>query len=118
MGSLQEFLQDLQRQRGISLRKMASETGISASTLSRWYEGKQTPSPQSCKMLAQYLLLPIEHVLALAGHLRPLHKTNPDVLPEFREYALKKYPEVLDDDMISMIEDLIRRRMMRSGGSS
>ncbi len=28
--------------------------------------------------------------------------------PEFREYALQKYPE-LDEDLITMIEDLIRR---------
>ena len=29
--------------------------------------------------------------------------------PEFREYALQKYPE-LDEDLITMIEDLIERR--------
>jgi len=28
--------------------------------------------------------------------------------PEFREYAYQKYPE-LDEDLITMIEDLIRR---------
>jgi len=30
-------------------------------------------------------------------------------LPELREYAHRKYPE-LDDDMIAMIEDLIKRQ--------
>ncbi|MBA7673847.1 hypothetical protein ES703_82053 [subsurface metagenome] len=30
-------------------------------------------------------------------------------LPEFREYASRKYPE-LDEDLITMIEDLIERQ--------
>ncbi len=30
--------------------------------------------------------------------------------PEFREYALQKYPNELDEDLITMIEDLIERR--------
>lgn len=31
-------------------------------------------------------------------------------LPEFREYARRKYPTELDDDVITMIEDVIRMR--------
>jgi len=33
-----------------------------------------------------------------------------DNWPEFREYARKKYPDELDEDIITMIEDLIERR--------
>ena len=33
-------------------------------------------------------------------------------LPEFREYASRKYPE-LDEDLITMIEDLIEREKER-----
>ncbi|GAI54917.1 unnamed protein product, partial [marine sediment metagenome] len=33
-------------------------------------------------------------------------------LPEFREYAERKYPE-LDEDLITMIEDLIEREKQR-----
>jgi transcriptional regulator with XRE-family HTH domain len=113
MATIAVFLEDIQRQRGISLRHLSRESGVSASTLSRWREGKQTPSPKSCKMLAEYLSLPVEHILALAGHLKPLHKDSIDTLPEFREYALQKYPDELDDDMIAMIEDLIYRRRRR-----
>jgi len=113
MGSLQDYLDDLQRHRGISLRRLARESGVSASTLSRWREGKQVPSPKSCKLIAEYLSVPVEHVLAMAGHLRPLHKEDPQSLPEFAEYARQKYPDDLDDDMIAMIEDLIHRRRRR-----
>jgi len=31
-------------------------------------------------------------------------------VPEFREYARQKYPNELDEDLITMIEDLIERR--------
>ncbi len=114
MATIVNFLQDIQRQRGLSLRALARETGISVSTLSRWCDGKQTPSPRSCKMLADYLCLSTEHILALAGHLKPLYnKGGNNVLPEFREYASRKYPEDLDEDMIAMIEDLIYRRRSR-----
>ena len=64
-------------------------------------------------MLADYMSLPAEHILALAGHLRPLHKGANETLPEFREYATQKYPQYLDEDMITMIEDLIYRRRRR-----
>jgi transcriptional regulator with XRE-family HTH domain len=113
MGTIADFLADIQRQRGISLRRLSRESGVSASTLSRWREGKQIPSPKSCKMLAEYLSLPVEHVLALAGHLKPLHRDSTESLPEFREYAAQKYPDELDEDMIMMIEDLIYRRRQR-----
>jgi len=35
-------------------------------------------------------------------------------LPEFREYASRKYPE-LDEDLITMIEDLIKRQSQKIG---
>ncbi len=113
MANMADLLKDIQRQRGLSLRGLARESGISASTLSRWCDGKQTPSPQSCRMLADYLSLSAEHVLALAGHLRPLHRVTAEAWPEFREYAKSKYPEDLDEDTIAMIEDLIHRRRRR-----
>jgi transcriptional regulator with XRE-family HTH domain len=113
MGNIADFLKDIQRRQGISLRHLGRESGISASTLSRWREGKQIPSPKSCKMLAEYLSLPVEHILALAGHLKPLHRDSIEPLPEFREYATQKYPDELDEDMITMIEDLIYRRRQR-----
>ena len=35
-------------------------------------------------------------------------------LPEFREYARQKYPNELDEDLITMIENLIERRRAKS----
>ena len=97
------------------MRGLALVVGVSPSTLSRWIGGKQTPSPDSCQKLAEYLSVPVEEILTLAGHLEPSHNMDIDSLPEFREYAQKKYTEELDEDIISMIEDLIQRRRIRSG---
>lgn len=104
---------DLLRRRGISLRRLASELGVSPSTLSRWSYGKQVPSPSSCRKLAECLSLAPERVLALAGHLTLLQQVNAHGWPEFREYARQKYPDELDEDMIAMVEDLINRRRKR-----
>jgi len=38
---------------------------------------------------------------------QPVKSSNK--LPEFREYARQKYPNELDEDLITMIEDLIER---------
>ena len=97
------------------MRGLALAVVVSPSTLSRWIGGKQTPSPESCQKLAEYFSVPVEEMLILAGHLAPSHNVDIDSLPEFREYALQKYAEELDEDIISMIEDLIQRRRIRSG---
>ena len=39
-----------------------------------------------------------------------LVKSSNNKWPEFREYALLKYPNELDEGLITMIEDLIERR--------
>jgi len=36
-------------------------------------------------------------------------------LPDFREYLNRKYPQELDDDLVTLIEDLIERRRGRNG---
>ena len=116
MSNLADYLQDLVMRRGFSLRRLASESGVSASTFSRWLDGKQVPSLKSCQRMADYLTVPVEQVLAMAGHLTPIHKVDPSNLPEFGDYARQKYPDELDEDTVHMIEDLIFRRRSRRGG--
>ena len=110
MKYISTYIQDILRQRGSSLRRLATDTGVSPSTLSRWLSGGQIPSPQSCQKLSESLSVPVEHVLAWAGHLEPMKRVDLSALPEFREYAQQKYPAELDEDIVAMIEDLIQRR--------
>jgi hypothetical protein len=46
-----------------------------------------------------------------------VHETGAVQWPEFREYAREKYAAELDDDLITMIEDLIERRRSRGYSS-
>lgn len=113
------FLRSLSRKRGVAPSQLAKDVGVSHATMSRWLAGKDTPSPKSCARLADYGGVSTEYVLALARHLPLLQTAGTSEWPEFREYARLKYPDLLDDDLIIMVEDLIeRRRRKREGGQS
>lgn len=51
-------------------------------------------------------------ILSIVGHMPGLVEA-PAKWPEFREYVLEKYPRELDEDLITMIEDLIERKRAR-----
>jgi len=58
----------------------------------------------------------LEKILSIVGHLPRMAQTVPPDWPEFREYAQQKYPAELDEDVITMIEDLIERRRGKRHG--
>jgi len=96
---------------------LAADLGVSHATVSRWLSGDDVPNTRSCRRLAEYSGVPIEKVLSIADHLPRIAEKVPTEWPEFREYARQKYPSELDEDLITMIEDLIeRRRKRRYGG--
>lgn len=117
MENIVDFLRSLIRNRGIAPSRLAQEIGVSHATVSRWLSGKDVPSPKSCERLAEYSGVRVEYLLSLAHYLPVLETAGASQWPEFREYARLKYPDELDDDVITMIEDLImRRRRKREGG--
>lgn len=107
------FLNELVRRKKRLPSQMASDLGISHATVSRWLSGKDIPSTRSCRRLAEYSGLSLMEVLTVAGHMPELARQESDSWPEFREYAQKKYSAELDDDIITMIEDLIERKRSR-----
>lgn len=110
---LKSFLQELMRRRRVLPSQLATGLGISHATISRWLSGRDTPSVKSCRKLADYDEIPVERVLTIAGHLPKTSEDRPDRLPVFREYARQKYSAELDEDLITMIDDLIERRRRR-----
>ena len=90
--------------------QLASDVGVSHPTVGRWLTGDDAPNPASCRKLADYSGVAAEEILSMAGHLAAMTKTPAAKWPEFREYASLKYPNELDEDIITMIEDLIERR--------
>jgi transcriptional regulator with XRE-family HTH domain len=96
--------------------QLAADLGISQATVSRWLTGADIPNPRSCHRLAEYSGVPVEKILAIVGHLPRVAEAEPVEWPDFREYARRKYPAELDEDLITMIEDLIERRRAKKYG--
>ena len=105
-----EFLTELMRKRRRLPSQLAADIGVSHATMHRWLNGKDIPSTASCRRLAKYSGVSNQKILAAAGHISSIEDTNIAFLPEFRDYAMHKYPNELDEDVITMIEDLIERR--------
>ena len=113
------FLKEVMRRRKRLPSQLAADLGVSHATVSRWLSGEDVPSTRSCRILAQFSGVSLEKVLSLTGHLPRIAEKDPPEWPEFREYARQKYPNELDEDLVTMIEDLIERRRRKryeSGG--
>jgi transcriptional regulator with XRE-family HTH domain len=111
------FLREVMSRRKILPRQLAAGLGISHATVSRWLSGADVPNTRSCRKLAEYSGESIEKVLHVAGHLPRVANTTLSEWPEFREYARYKYPRELDEDLITMIEDLIERKRGKRYGA-
>lgn len=108
--SVNSFLQELMRRRKRLPSQLAADLGVSHATVRRWLFGEDIPSVRSCQILADYSGMPLQKILKIVGQLPEMSIQEATDWPEFREYALKKYPNILDEDIITMIEDLIERR--------
>ena len=116
---LASFLKEVMRRRRRLPSQLAADLNVSHSTIRRWLSGEDVPNIQSCRRLSEYSGVPVDKLLSIVGHLPMVaEKRTPD-WPEFREYARQKYPNELDEDLITLIEDLIERRRARNyGGES
>ena len=108
------FLKEIMRRRKRLPSQLAADLGISHATISRWLSGKDIPSIRSCQRLSEYTGVPLEKVLSIAGHLPEIGDGGPAEWPEFGEYARRKYPNELDEDLVTVIEDLIEHRRERA----
>jgi len=113
---LVSFLREVMRRRKRLPSQLAADLGVSHATVSRWLSGEDVPNTKSCRRLAEYSGVPAEKVLSIVGHLPRIAEKAPPEWPEFREYARRKYPAELDEDLITMIEDLIERRRAKRYG--
>ena len=110
---METFLKELMIRKKRLPSQMAADLGVSHATVSRWLSGKDTPCTKSCRRLTEYSGVSLGKVLAIAGHLTDIPEGGPPDWPELREYARRKYPNELDEDLITMIKDLIEQRRER-----
>jgi transcriptional regulator with XRE-family HTH domain len=108
--TLKTFLVDLMQKQNKHCSALAAELGVSHATVGRWLSGHDTPNTFSCRRLAEYSGVPLKKVLSMAGHFPKIREQSPTDWPEFREYALYKYPEEFDEDLVATIENLIEWR--------
>ena len=107
------FLKEVMSRRKRLPSQLAADLGVSHATVSRWLSGEDIPNTRSCRRLAEYSGVPLERVLSIAGYLPRIRDGGPPEWPEFGEYARRKYPNELDEDLVTMIEGLIERRRQR-----
>lgn len=107
------FLNELISVRNLSPSQLAEDLGVSHTTVFRWLAEKDFPSLKSCKKIALYGGVPLEQVVSLENRFNRLGADIRLNWPDFREYAHKKYPDELDDDIIEMIEALIKLRQKK-----
>lgn len=108
--SIAKFLKEVMRRQKRLPSQIAADLDMSHSTIIRWLSGEDIPSVRSCRRLAEYSGTPLNQVLAIVGHIPQATEAEPNRWPEFREYALRKYPNELDEDLITVIENLIEIR--------
>ena len=78
------FLKELMRRRRRLPSQLAIDLGVSHATVGRWLYGRDIPNPRSCQKLADYSGIPVERILAIAGHLRSTIAPEPPERPETR----------------------------------
>ena len=115
---LAAFLEEIMERRARLPSQLAVDLGITHTTIRRWLDGKDVPNIRSCQKLAEYSGVSLQRVLSITGHIPEIDEGVPANWPEFDEYARRKYPKELDEDLISMIAHLIRRRRQRRYGKT
>ena len=108
--SIVQFLKNLLLSHKQSISGLAADLGVSHSTVSRWISAKYKPDTRSCLRLAEYSGIPLEKILNATGQLPKKTDIEPLRWPEFREYAEKRYPDMLSEDIITMVEGLIKSK--------
>jgi len=96
--------------------QLAADLGVSHATVGRWLTGRDIPSTRSCRKLVEYSNVSIMKILSFTGHVPKVTKDGSAGWPEFREYVKQKYPDALDEDLITIIEDYIERRRTEGYG--
>ncbi len=85
---------------------LAKKIGVSHATVLRWLSGEDKPNVKHCYELAKFSGTSLCTILYMAEHIKT-DITEEDSLPPFREYMERKYPEVLPEKVIVVLEEFV-----------
>ena len=83
--------------------RFAKDLGVSHPTVGRWLTGEDIPKAKVCWRIAEVTGVPLWDLLKMAGHIPADYEPDQD-LPAFRSYMSQKYPGVLADSVLRMVE--------------
>jgi len=104
-----EYIKGLREERKLSIRGLASKSGIDSGGLTRLEHGKRrTPRPDKLKALATALEIPLADMFAMAGY------TVPYDLPSMTPYLRARYGH-LPEETLSAVNDYLERLIDEHG---
>lgn len=73
-----KWLRAVLNSRQMSQSELARRMGKDKGVIGNWVRGERLPSPESCDLIADVLVIPLDEVLAHAGHRPPDIELDPD----------------------------------------
>ncbi|MDP9469877.1 MAG: helix-turn-helix domain-containing protein [Chloroflexota bacterium] len=108
-----EWLRIYLREEFISQSELARRIGAYPSLVSKWVNGVQRPRPEQCRLIAEALGLPLDQVLAEAGH-RPADLGTQGEIRREIAALLDQIPEHLLVPLIPMLRGLTAPSVQQS----
>lgn len=106
---LGEYLKRRREEKKVSLRGVATDTGVSASTLSRIENGIGTPDAATLSRLAAWLGMPLERLMtgpliSVADTIEPVIYFPTESMPSIIEAHLRADPKLKPDTAKALAE--------------
>ena len=112
------FLKELMLRRRCTASRLATDIGVRHPTMYRWLSGRDVPSTNSCRKIAEFSGVPLMKILSYSGHAPDALEALPDSWPAFGDYLRGKYPNRLSEGVITVVEGLIEARRHRKQPST
>lgn len=116
------WFRDQLKRREWTYADFARKSGVGPSMVSFWARGERVPSPQSCDIIADVLLVDVDEVLSLAGHRPPIASDDPPEIADL--FAMIRKTEMHPDriaglrSMLNAWQAWDNREAQSSSGSS
>lgn len=107
-----EYLKDIRKERGLTIRQIETYSGVSNSYLSQLENGKKgIPSPTILKKLSKALKVDYNLLMIKAGHLENNEKIiaeDHELLKVIKEHNLKYKGKVLTSEQKEQVEKMLQ----------